>query len=582
MTDAPERFHLLLLASEQIQPNLMVALSLWQTDRLASVAVLHTADKTRSAEPARQIQNLVRAICLPRPGYPQVQADTHLVDFQPQNVVEKILALLAGMPDGRWVLNATGGLKSMSAGLPMLAGHASVAHVIYREIGVGQWFRFSLQSLPGLPPMPSLESVSGSGADLEALQRGTTLDSIPLLHLIEAQFPVQEQGLQFSTHSFALESARGLDLHEWARSAAMDGWRWQRYLEAQGIAGAPYGSGPAFEWFVAAGLHALGVRQIVHSLEHGAATQLQEVDLVALHGDRLVFLDLKLPGSDDQRTVPPGDQIRTAAETARMMGGLGATPVLIRPSWEGPEFADLSLLAVNHRVTVLGRQHCTRMFSTLAKLLGIAQIPAPLLALEYWLVGRHRNGASVLSRFATVRDSLEVRRLEEGAPDARLASPAQSPLVGPQVEVALHGVARDRQCNWLLTEVGSLWLLRVWQAKDGRVPALRGVFLAPAPRLPFLKISLSPGNGHLTAVLEPGNEASALRRIFRLWPPYVDATSVRRALESANPEPARSEARLDTPAPPATPSHPATARKPESSLMAERLMAAMQKGKPNP
>lgn len=157
MTDESERFHLLLLASEQIQPNLMVALSLWQTDRLASVAVLHTSDPARSAEPARQIRNLVHAICLPRSGCPQVPAETHLVDFKPQDVVEKILALLAERPNGRWVLNATGGLKSMSAGLPMLAGHASVAHVIYREIGVGQWFRFHLQTLPDLPPMPALD-----------------------------------------------------------------------------------------------------------------------------------------------------------------------------------------------------------------------------------------------------------------------------------------------------------------------------------------------------------------------------------------------------------------------------------------
>lgn len=572
MTDEPERFHLLLLASEQIQPNLMVALSLWQTGRLASVAVLHTADRTRSAEPARQIQNLVRAICLPPPGCPPVRADIHLVDFRPQNVVEKILALLAGMPDGRWVLNATGGLKSMSAGLPMLAGHASVAHVIYREIGVGQWFRFHLQSLPGLPPMPALESVAGRGADLDALQRGTTLDSIPLLRLIEAQFPMLEQGLRFSTRSSALESARGLDLHEWVRSAESHRWDWQHYLRVQEVPEVPSGSGPAFEWFVAAGLHALGVRQIVHSLEHNAASRLQEVDLVALHGDRLVFLDLKLPGSDDQRTAPPGDQIRTAAETARMMGGLGATPVLIRPSWDGPEYAGLSLLAVNHRVTVLGREDCTRMFSTLARLLGIAiaEIPAPLLALEDWLAGLHRNGASVLSRFATVRDSLEVRSREDGPPDALLSSPAESPLVGPQVEMALQGVARDRQCNWLLTEVGSLWLLRVWQAKDGGVPGSRPLHLARAPRLPFLRISVSPVNGHLTAVFEPGSEVRALRTSFKGWPSHVDGAAVRRALECVNP------------APPETPPRHASARKPENSLMAERLATALHKGKPIP
>lgn len=561
MTDESERFHLLLLASEQIQPNLMVALSLWQTDRLASVAVLHTSDPARSAEPARQIRNLVHAICLPRSGCPQVPAETHLVDFKPQDVVEKILALLAERPNGRWVLNATGGLKSMSAGLPMLAGHASVAHVIYREIGVGQWFRFHLQTLPDLPPMPALESVAGSGADLDALQRGTTLDSIPLLRLIEAQFPMQEQGLRFSTRSSALESARELDLHEWVRFAASHRWDWQHYLRVQEVPEVPSGSGAAFEWFVAAGLHALGVRQIVHSLEHNAASRLQEVDLVALHGDRLVFLDLKLPGSDDQRTAPPGDQIRTAAETARMMGGLGATPVLIRPSWEGPESADLSLLAVNHRVTVLGRESCTRMFSTLAKLLGIAVVPAQILALEEWLVGRHRNGASVLSHFVTVRDSLAVRNREDGPPDALLCAPAQLPCVGPQVEMALRGVARDRQCNWLLTEVGALWLLRVWQPRNGGVPGSRRVTLAPAPRLPFLKISVSPVNGHLTAVLEPGSEASALRTIFRRWPSHVDAAAVRHALESANPAPAR---------------------KPENSLMAERLATALQKGKPIP
>ena len=97
MTNEPERFHLLLLASEQIQPNLMVALSLWQTGRLASLAILHTDDRTRSAEPARQIQKLVRAICLPPPGCPPVRAETYRVDFRPQSVVERILGLLAAV-----------------------------------------------------------------------------------------------------------------------------------------------------------------------------------------------------------------------------------------------------------------------------------------------------------------------------------------------------------------------------------------------------------------------------------------------------------------------------------------------------
>lgn len=583
MTNEPERFHLLLLASEQIQPNLMVALSLWQTGRLASLAILHTDDRTRSAEPARQIQKLVRAICLPPPGCPPVRAETYRVDFRPQSVVERILGLLAETPGGRWVLNATGGLKSMSAGLPMLAGHASVAHVIYREIGVGQWFRFHLQPLPGLPPMPSLESVSACGADLDALQRGTTLDSVPLLHLIEAQFSSGEQGLRFSTRSAALECPCTLDSQQWASSAASHNWDWRYYLREKKVPDAPARSGPAFEWFVAVGLRALGVRQIVHSLEHSAANTLQEVDLVALHGDRLVFLDLKLPVSDDSRTVPPGDQIRTAAETARMMGGLGATPVLIRPSWDGPTFANLELLAIQHRVTVLGRQDCIKMFSTLADLLGIQKVPASLRDLETWLAGRHRDGDSIFSRFDTLRDSLEVRSREEGAPDAALSSPAQAPLAGPRLEVALRDVARDRECNWLLTEVGGLWLLRVWQENDAAgLPAARPVSLAPPPRLSFLKVWVSPGSGHLTAILEPGSEADTLRAIFKRWPAHVDAAAVRRALESANPAPTHPEGRLDTAAHPVAARPPRTARQPESSLMAERLAAALHKGKPVP
>ena len=508
MTPRPERFHLLLLASEQIQPNLMVALSLWQTDHLASVAVLHTADRTRSAEPARQICNLVQAICLPQHGCPKVLAETHLVDFNPQAVVGKILSLIAERPAGRWVLNATGGLKSMSASLPMLSGHPSVAHVIYREIGVGQWFRFHLTHLADLPPMPNLESVSASGADLDGLKRGSTLDSIPLLRLIEAQFPLGREGLQFSSQSSAFESARRIDLLQWAKAASADGWRWQRFLQAQAVPGAPFKSGSAFEWFVAAGLHALGVRQMVHSLGHNAGTKLQEVDLVALHSDQLVFLDLKLPGAGDDRTAPPGDQIRTAAETARMMGGLGATPVLIRPSWNEQKDADLFLLAVNHRVVVLGRERCAELFSTLAKLLGIHKIPADLLALEEWLVSRHRDGATVLSNFGSVRDSLQVRSREEGSPDTVLASPAASPIVGPGLELAMHGVARDRRCNWLLAELGPLWLLRAWKDKDDCLPASPLAPLGTPVRQSVLGIWVSHHSGHLAAVIEQASSSA--------------------------------------------------------------------------
>jgi hypothetical protein len=120
----------------------------------------------------------------------------------------------------------------------------------------------------------------------------------------------------------------------------------------QGRLTRPIADGYAAELFVGTLFKLLGSRVICGVEFKSQAQILQEIDAVAVHADRLVFLDIKLSTlgvkplhfSGGRPIYPPmpgkTEQIRNARETADKAGGLGARSVLLRPRWSKSDMRD--------------------------------------------------------------------------------------------------------------------------------------------------------------------------------------------------------------------------------------------------
>jgi hypothetical protein len=141
--------------------------------------------------------------------------------------------------------------------------------------------------------------------------------------------------------------------------------------------GEPHDDGGAFECWLATLLLTAGATRVLWSCEgrDEQGNSVFESDVVALHGDRLVFYDVKLQAPDGGRKT---EQIRAVRETAMRLGGLSAAPVLVRPNW--PATAHVEQFASVLGVKVLHRAHLASLVPELLSPLGIRADGSEVLA----------------------------------------------------------------------------------------------------------------------------------------------------------------------------------------------------------
>ncbi len=382
---------MIVLASEQLWPNIH-GLVHWHAS-LKHLCIYYTADQDRSARPALRLAALCEAL------YPTVKLHrpAEPLGMLPDEVHARVRLWKEQVPGQVWVINATGGNKLMFAGALRCAGEPHTT-LVYRELTDGRWYEF----YPG-PTGPVARP-----RDDVAL---TATDHLPVKELVKAQWDAADTEIKSV-------SPQPLPVLELTREALRTGWDWPRAFRQAGQPSSD-ASGILFERYVAAVLLELGVSNqlaniVIRRSPGGEA--LQEIDLVANHGGRLAIIDCKLRSEDDEdkREEKITSQIRQAALTRRVLFGLGASLLLLRPNRVFSD--DLRTLARELGLTVVDARDARALFTQLARFFGVRQLPPSLEQAEKLVQDSMALGVTR----AFCREPRDVRELVPCSPSRAL------------------------------------------------------------------------------------------------------------------------------------------------------------------
>jgi|GEM_PF-2002722 len=360
-------YGLINLAGRQLQPNITASMAFARTGQLALHAILHSDNATDSMLPAVKTLEVLNH----DPASHGVQHMRIEVDETVQGVRQTVAELFAEFAHLRWILHATGGNKMMSAALVQLATHPRVECVVYRDLRKGwQTLRPNASAeICELPLQP------GCGTEAALLDAEVKLDRLPLLQLVRAQFVDSSNRAELDAHA-PLPNAHPLD---WIKCVHQDRRRhsFKSYPAAQGLSS----DGTAFEAWIASVLLEAGACQVLWNCvaRTADATPVLECDVVAVHGDRIAIYNAKIDKPD-----APGKtaQIREAAETTKLLGGLSAQCVLLRPNWP-PAGAAVQGLAQALNVRLITSQDRSQFVHSLLAPLGLGGALAQHSALAH-------------------------------------------------------------------------------------------------------------------------------------------------------------------------------------------------------
>lgn len=340
----------LLIASEQLWPNLLGLAALMERDGgVASLHILHTDDERRSAAPARQIARLAATM---QPGLP---VSLHPTGLTSQEVIATVHSLLNthGADSAGWSINATGGTKTMFAGLAPWVRRPGV-EAFYREV-TGIWFQLRPLEVEGLQLLACEEWQNAASARL----------TLPVASLATVQGDHPPDARWSHAKPFPL------DLVAITQAGIAGSWNWRELQQRFPDLGSGH-TGFAFESFFGALLLACGAHNTACNLkmeENGVSRQ--EFDAIVCTGQKLVIFDLKLTESADDAKI---DQFSRLSEDRRTLGGLAASAIAVRPSWHRD--ASLAALARSHQVEVWFQEDMARLPDLLVKTLVLPAITA--------------------------------------------------------------------------------------------------------------------------------------------------------------------------------------------------------------
>lgn len=414
---------LVVFSGRQVIPNLLSVLlrRITKVD-LGRVVILHSANESLSALPARKMKEVLD---LGAPGLPAVEVTLVEVGIQVQDVLRALRSLIpADLHTERWIINATGGLKTFTLAAQHFIGRANV-DVVYQEIG-SAWLTLAkagqdIESRPVAEPIP---------ADL--------LEFIPVERLLHTQYAAEGAATMRTAQAFSLDAKTFQAVTMQALAHDFD------WLLAFKKAGVKFPSdttprlGFAFELYMEAALRLMGVRNLCHSFQ-----QVREGDLALTYNNRVVLLDLKLTaatdGSDQSGETPMSEQIYDAWAMGQQYGGLGAKVIMLRPNWSMREPARAEKLDMARKlgVTVLHEKDSASIFSRLGQEIGLPVLSPNLLEMESALRAHTDAGNLVL-----VRDKRSITR--------RAVGKARVPTATLDLAAIRDDVVRERGGTFLL------------------------------------------------------------------------------------------------------------------------------------
>ena len=375
-------------ASEQLIPAISLLVHMWHQHgaALQAICIHHTDDEARSRLPALRLKRLLTDLGVDTLG---CQLLLQCSDGAMPSVRAALHHWFCAAPDARWVVDATGGTKPMSAAAveyTLAAEFLAERRAIYLELS-GRWFEFGIDAISGLT---TLQPPAAGDADIppkDVLERNVPLELLTQTQHVDL--------VQVKTRQLPMV----MDLVGLCTHAMHDHWRWH----VPGI----QGQGPAFECFIAGGLRAAGLHRLAWSAQvllpshmggHGAP--MAETDLVLCRGSTVCCIDLKLPGAQDPDAR--STQLSRALHNARQLGGKAVKTLVLRPGW--PPDANTQAIAAALGVVLLDQSHAAGVFSALLQHIAPGlPLPAELQAIETLLADfAQRSGQPVLSTTRTV------------------------------------------------------------------------------------------------------------------------------------------------------------------------------------
>ena len=407
------------LASEQLMPaiGLLAHLLGRYGPALEAVCIVCSGHEQRSRQPALRLCRLLRALGAhdqPGSGGPRLRLGEG--DGSMAAVRDALHGWFCEAPQARWIVDATGGTKPMSAAAveyALAAGFVAERRVLYLELG-GGWGAYGVDEASGLTRLDRPAPGDPDIPPADVLER-----EVPLGLLVQTQ-----HAHRVSLRTRPLPAT--LDPAVQCAQASAARWRWQ----APGIEG----SGSAFECFIASGLLLAGLQRLAWSvevlLEPGGAAEppvaMAETDIVLCSGSTVCCIDIKLPG--EHGTDAKSSQLTRALHNARQLGGRAVKTLVLRPGWR-PDPA-VQAVAAALGVVLLDQSHAACVFTELLRHAapGLA-VPAGLQQIEQALARQQaETGGTVLSTTATVH-ALEDEAIDFDATAAALMDHLARPWV---------------------------------------------------------------------------------------------------------------------------------------------------------
>jgi hypothetical protein len=299
--------HHILVASRQLWPNITGLVLLKERGDIPDhIIILHTENTTESAGPAERLKDFTRKTLFSNTDISLIL----LKDSTPKTVKETVNSIITNAPsDARFTINATGGLKTIFAGLLPLVSLNNV-EAFYREIS-GVWYRL-------LPP-----DEIGGAINLEKMDIHVSTDDLPVLDLVETQFD-KVPGKQWRGDKLPDINAKRLkDLVSLGFKLF---WKWEhlaKLFPELTNASKQIPKGHIFERFFGAMVNhfmshpnqaVLNARWIGDDGSHS-----EELDLVVNSAGRIVIFDLKLSKGGSafiDQLAKVSDAVRRLVESA--------------------------------------------------------------------------------------------------------------------------------------------------------------------------------------------------------------------------------------------------------------------------
>ena len=382
---------LVLIASEQVWPSvqsLFLATAFYGP--ISDIFIYYTADERRSRMPASRLKSFFSELEKQTFMGPwTVHLESVPGSALPEGVDEQ-LDLWEKKHQGRtWILNATGGTKLMSSAFWRRIGDRDTI-ILYRELSLGCWF----------------ECTKEEGKHFS--KRIEFDDSVTNIILVEDLLRLQclHSGSTLKWNFSVVDQA--LNVPALTRSAIKQNWNWKEVFAACDY-DCTSSVGLLFEKYMAAVLLALGVKRVLQNIcliDTAHNTTLFETDLVFHLNGMLYIVDCKLRTAEEEqagRALPMTSQIREAAQTRRLLGGLAATYILVRPNrvFSDEEHA----FASAQRLEVVDSSRMGTLFSDLSDKIGL-RCPPELACLEKEL-GSYLS----LNRVAPFTPLLDVQKV---------------------------------------------------------------------------------------------------------------------------------------------------------------------------